>query len=884
MDKERYAMLTAMIGEAVELPPSERDAFLVSRCGDDEALLAAACELLAAHLDSGAFLERPFLESLVDASLDDDALIAELDDISGYRVLEKLGEGGMGLVFRARQQAEVEREVALKVIRFGDQTTIERFAYERNALARLSHPNIARIFEAGTTASGRPYFTMELVKGREITRWATETGADLAERLEVFLDVCDGVLHAHQRGIIHRDLKPSNILVTEINGRPIAKIIDFGIARAVDPAVWSDHTRAGQVLGTPAFMAPEQVEPETLGIDTRTDVYGLGALLFALLTGRPPFDPDRLNGLSRTETMRVILEEDPPLASHTAPSDGPVRARTLRGDLDRITAKALARDKALRYSGAGELAADIRRHLAGEPVQARPSSAGYVLGKLMRRHRGPAIAFMAGLLALIAFAATLQVKNAEIKRQTKIAEDNRTFLGNLLKQGRQWEGGPGITMLGILERTEPELAGIPEDQRVGLIPFYAEAYRESYQMERAERLYEALRHLTEEHAKRRPSYLDALIGLARIAEVVRDHDRGRTLIETARPVAEAVADPVRTLILDRLEANLLLNQRQPNEAVATLERSLSEHERQLGPNHMSILISRRELGRALRETGQTARAIEVLREALQRTEKMKGTDHLESLETRLELANAEKAHGALGDALESYAIVFRAHRDIMGPTYPRALTARVNMIRVLLDMNDPDRAQGLIDEVLALFPGDSDIQQVLIARGLAALVARRQGRGPEAVAMLDELFPRFCQAFGLSDGETLRLVNNRANIEKGWDEASAAADIQLVLEQLPADAINLVDVLILRVTLGEILFETEENQAALAYFEKLYADVQKLPQPGPSFKPYITGYTGILRHRNGDPTGKAMMEEILRRGKPEDLCELIRKELEEKEP
>jgi len=369
MDKHRYQALSELVGQALDLPSEQIDAYLVAHCVEDTALLTAARELVSDRIDTEAFLGKPFLHAVAEASLDDRPLIEEIDGLDGYEVIGKLGEGGMGLVFHARQHAGVERDVAIKLIRFADPQMLERFSYERKALARMEHPNIARIYEAGTTASQRPFFTMELVRGEKITAWAE--GQDPAMRLDVFLAVCDAVQHAHQRGIIHRDLKPSNILVTEVNGRPVPKIIDFGVARAVDPRERAIHTQQGQVLGTPAYMAPDQIEPLTIGIDTRTDVYGLGAVLFALMTGRPPFEPKRLDRLSYAEKMRVIMAESPPLASRVS-----ALSSILRGDLDQIIAKALSREKRRRYESAGALAADIRNHLNDQPVTARPPSPG----------------------------------------------------------------------------------------------------------------------------------------------------------------------------------------------------------------------------------------------------------------------------------------------------------------------------------------------------------------------------------------------------------------------------------------------------------------------------------------------------------------------------
>ena len=333
--------------------------------------------------------------------------------IGAFQIVRCLGEGGMGTVWEAEQQVPVRRTVALKLIRLGMHTreVVKRFERERQTLALLNHPNIAQVFEAGVTPSGRPYFVMERVSGCPISEACVAEALPLRERLRLFLEICAAVEHAHQKGVIHRDLKPSNILV----GGGRVKVIDFGIAKATHEAGDSLVTRRAQILGTPAYMSPEQAQSAGAHLDTRTDVYALGGILYELLAGVPPFDATRLAKTSLADMQRILLEEDPPAPSERVasreragerPDPAAPRSGDLRGDLDRVVMKALRKDREQRYSSAAALADDLRRHLSGEPVMAVPPTLGYRLGKFVRRNR---VAVAGAALTLAALVAGLAV-------------------------------------------------------------------------------------------------------------------------------------------------------------------------------------------------------------------------------------------------------------------------------------------------------------------------------------------------------------------------------------------------------------------------------------------------------------------------------------------
>src|SRR5271168_1066767 len=326
--------------------------------------------------------------------------------VGPYTLVKKLGEGGMGQVWLAEQTSPVKRQVALKLIKGGlyDNVVIQRFESERQTLAVMNHPAIAKVFDAGTTADGQPYFVMEYVDGSPIDQYCDRKRLKIRERLQLCIKVCEGVQHAHQKAIIHRDLKPSNILVAEVDGKPIPRIIDFGIAKAVstpENAGQTMFTRAGALIGTPGYMSPEQADPQGQDIDTSTDVYSLGVILYVLLTGSLPFDSEEWRRKPLDQVLRQLREEDPPSPSNKlraekeTSTDTAVKRATeprqlvnlLRGDLDWITLRALEKDRSRRYTTPLELAADIQRYLADLPVLARPASTGYRVRKYVRRHR-----------------------------------------------------------------------------------------------------------------------------------------------------------------------------------------------------------------------------------------------------------------------------------------------------------------------------------------------------------------------------------------------------------------------------------------------------------------------------------------------------------------
>ncbi len=439
----------ALFQAAIQLTGSARASFLENACGSDPALRQRLEALLAAHEQTEGALAEPAPAAKATMKLE----LAEVPDetvgqkIGRYKILEKVGEGGCGVVYVAEQTEPVRRRVALKIIKLGMDTkaVVARFEAERQALAMMDHPNIAKVLDGGTTEAGRPYFVMELVRGIKITDYCDQASLTTRERLDLFIQVCHAIQHAHQKGIIHRDIKPSNILVTLNDGVAVPKVIDFGIAKATEGRLTDAtvYTLLHQFIGTPAYMSPEQAEMSSLDIDTRSDIYSLGVLLYELLAGNTPFDARELMA-SGIEAMRKTIREKEPVRPSTRFAslkgeeltttakrrsvDKSKLLRQLQGDLDWIVMKCLEKNRTRRYETANGLAADLKRHLNTEPIIARPPSMGYKLQKAVRRNR-LAIAATAAILFVSALGITLVPWQQKWQQMKFFAQDWQARIG-----------------------------------------------------------------------------------------------------------------------------------------------------------------------------------------------------------------------------------------------------------------------------------------------------------------------------------------------------------------------------------------------------------------------------------------------------------------------
>jgi non-specific serine/threonine protein kinase/serine/threonine-protein kinase len=685
---ERRRRIAELFDAAAKLPPDRRSAFLDNACPGDVDLKHDVVRLLESA-------NPPRSPDPADGTTLTMAPSSHASDhIGPYRLMQRVGEGGMGEVWLAEQTAPIRRQVALKVIKAGMDTkqVVARFEAERQALALMDHPAIAKVFDAGETNRGLPFFAMEYVKGEPITSYCDRHLLTNRERLELFVQVCEGVQHAHQKGVIHRDLKPSNVLVTVQDGSPVPKIIDFGVAKAVAQRLTEKtmFTELGVLVGTPEYMSPEQAEMTGLDIDTRTDVYALGILLYQLLVGALPFDPTDLRKAGLDEIRRRIRQVDPPRPSTristmgVASTESAKNRRTepgklasqLRGDLDWITMKTLEKDRTRRYGSPSELAADIGRHLRNEPVLAGPPSAVYRAGKFVRRHRlGVAVA-AAGILGLAGFAGTMAAQAKRIARERDRAERVSEFLVDLFKVSDPGEArGNSITAREVLDRgadhVQEELEKEPE-VLASLLQTMGGVYMGLGLYSKAEKLFERcgdIRHALfgEEDPQTlqcRQAQAYAILRVGRIEEAQR---RFKDLIAVRRRVlGDDNPDTLQSL----------------DNYATTLEEQ--GNYREAGPIYRQVLEARlRVLGRDTRLTNWSFQNVgfNLLQQAM-------GTEA--GAKQKALYAESEKM---LREGIAGFG-------RVLGPDHPDTLWARRNLVQCLESQNRLSEAEALQREVL----------------------------------------------------------------------------------------------------------------------------------------------------------------------------------------
>ena len=642
--------------------------------------------------------------------------------IGPYALLELIGEGGMGEVWLAEQKEPVRRRVAVKLIKPGMDTheVVMRFESERQALALMDHPAIAKVFDGGSTSDGRPYFVMEYVAGLPITAYCDKHKLTTQQRLELFVHVCEGVQHAHQKAIIHRDLKPSNILVTEVDGKPMPRIIDFGVAKATSQRL-TDHsmyTHIGAIIGTLEYMSPEQADSAGQDIDTRTDVYSLGVVLYELLVGTLPLE---FRKLAFDQALKLLREEDAPKPSTRLRTFGDkgtkmaqargaepaTLARQLQGDPDAIVMKAVEKARARRYATPLELSADIERYLNNEPVLARSASAGYRAQKYVRRHRlGVAMAGV-GLVLLIAFAVLQTIQLRRTTRERNRADRITGFMTGMFKVANPSEArGNTITAREILDRGSKDIdTGLSNDPELQAKMMYimANTYYGLGLYSRAQSLVE--RGIEIQRRVLGPEHPDTLRSMYRLSCILRD---GGHLAEAEKLSRETLEIQRRVVGLDHpntLEsmANLavVLTYEGHYAEAEKLDRQILETERRLlGPDHPNTLLSMNNLAAELVDSGRDVEAEKVFRETLESERRVLGPEHPDTLRSMSNLANTLRDEGRDAEAEKLFHETLEIQQRVLGPEHRETLTSKLNLAVTLSHEGHYADAEKLFRETL----------------------------------------------------------------------------------------------------------------------------------------------------------------------------------------
>ncbi len=795
MDAQRRRHVGEILAEALGRSDAQRYAYLREACAGDAELEAEVRSLLDAAHGAGRFLTG------ADSAAGAQALPAGEGPgtvIGRYKLLQQIGEGGFGVVFLAEQREPVQRRVALKVIKLGMDTrqVIARFEAERQALALMDHPNIAIVLDAGATDGGRPYFVMELVRGDPITEYCDKNNLGVPQRLELFEQVCNAVQHAHQKGIIHRDIKPHNVLVTVADGRPIPKVIDFGVAKATsgrltEKTLFTEH-RA--LIGTPEYMSPEQAEMSGVDIDTRSDIYSLGVLLYELLTGTTPFDPSELRRAAFDEIQRIIREVEPPkpstrvsalkdtlasVAAHrrTEPARLP---GLIRGDLDWIVMKCLEKDRTRRYETANGLGLDVQRHLAGEPVAAAPPSNAYRLRKLLQRNRGPVAAGVLVLLALAFGLAATLLQAREARRQAARADERAAAAERAEGEQRRLAASERAARAEAQEqRSAAEKAAVAEKERADELKqvsdFQADMLAQVDPTEAGVRL-------TEDVIGRFEAALAAVPEAERSGQVeafarqwseVNATDAARELIDVTilKPAIDAIDQQFKDQPVVDAQLREVLAERYRDlglyDAAMPLQASALETRRRvLGEEHPDTLASINDMGLLLQAQGKLLEAEPYIREALEKRRRVLGEEHPDTLESINNAGNLLEAQGRLSDAEPYYRQSLEKSRSVLGEEHLDTLISISNMGGLLRAQGRLAEAEPYVRDALEKMRrvlGEEHPNTLIAINNMGGLL-RRQGNLTEAEPYYREALEKRRRVMGEEHPQTIASINNMGGL------------------------------------------------------------------------------------------------------------------------
>jgi serine/threonine protein kinase len=787
---DNWKRVKELFEAALDEEPARRLSFLQERCSDVH-LRAEVERLLAEHEEAGDFLSTP----AIGEPTPHEVLAPPNRKIDFYYLLELIGEGGMGEVWLAEQKEPVRRRVAIKLIKAGMDTreVVARFESERQALALMDHPAIAKVLDAGSTPEGRPYFVMEYVAGTPITTYCDRHKLTTRQRMELFIQVCEGVQHAHQKAIIHRDLKPSNILVSDVDGKPMPRIIDFGLAKATSQRLTdgSIYTRVGAVLGTLEYMSPEQADSGGEDIDTRTDVYSLGVVLYQLLAGALPLD---LKKLAYAEMLRRLREQEVPrpssriltqggdsaITAQNRGTDPPSLTRQLRGDPDAVVLKALEKDRKRRYGSPSELAADLGRYLRNEPVAAHAPSTGYRAQKYIRRHRlGVAMAAAAVLLlAGSAITEAIQLKRITQERDHATRERDRAdriadFMTRMFKVSNPSESrGNTITAREILDKSSTgirtSLTNDPELQ-AQMMHVMGDVYDNLGLYPRAQSLQQQSMEIRQRVlGPEDPETLQSMNSLATVLAHEGHYAEAEKLDRETLDIRRRVLGPEHPDTLRAMNNLAILTDHEGHYAGAEkLDReTLDIRRRVLGPDHADTLGSINNLANVLKDEGHYAEAEKLYRETLDIRRRVLGPEHPDTLTAMNNLANDLTREGHYPEAEKLYLESLDIRRRILGPEHPDTLTAMNNLANFMDQEGHYAEAEKLNRETLdirrrVLGPEHPD---TLVSMNGLATAMYHEGHYAEAEKLYRETLDIRRRVLGPEHPDTLKLMNDLVSV------------------------------------------------------------------------------------------------------------------------
>jgi len=778
MTSERWERTKQVLEDAMRLAPEKRAAFLDSACADDAELRKEVDSLIASYDDVGSqFLASPAAEVLGVPAVGVDEAVTSGKVIGPYQLVHKIGEGGMGEVWLAEQKHPVRRRVALKLVRAGLNTreALARFDSERQALALMEHPAIAKVFDGGATEQGAPYFVMEYVAGIPITDYCDQHRLSTKERLELFTQVCEGVQHAHQKAIIHRDLKPSNIQVAELDGKAAPKIIDFGVAKALTQQLTAEtmFTRAGGILGTPGYMSPEQAGSSGEDIDTRTDVYSLGVVFYELLSGAMPLDLD-LRKVALEEFLRRLREVEPPrpstrLSTQARDTSNEVAkkrqtepqtlVRQLQGELDSIALKALEKERSRRYPSASEFAADVRRYLNNEPVLAVPPSVRYRARKFARKHRvalGTAAAFAVVLIAATVVSIGQSVRaNREAAAARRVSE----FMTQMFKVSDPGEArGNSITAREILDKASKEIdTGLANDPQL-----------QSQMMQTMGTVYDNL-------------------GL---------YPKAETLVRRGMEVRKATLglENRETLNLQHKLAVVLQHESRFPEAEKLMRETMERQRRTFGPQDRNTLESAAELAQIFALEARYAEAEKLGQETLETATHEKGAEDEVARLAQWYVADTYGREGKYAQAEKLFRGIYEERRRRLGDDDPNTLAAQNELGTALSQLHRFPEAESMYRDCLAKsirILGPEHPQTLSTLRTLAMVLYYEQ-RLPEAEKLQREALSALIKTLGpehrltLKSRQTLAVTLDEEGSEL-HDEGKVREAEQLIRETLESE-------------------------------------------------------------------------------------------------